>query len=157
MAERRTTEHLMEHTDAQGLAARLRAAYAESLDAGLAVPAAYVADDVEIVHEPAQPGDGRKPGAEVADRWSNYGAILRAAMPDVDVTVLDIAISEPDDVVLDCVLRGTQPDGTVITGLEFRTVFTLADGRIIRATDFYDPKPLTSLHTKTKPWIETES
>jgi hypothetical protein len=117
---------------AQLLAERLRAGYANAMDEGLGAPADFVGEEVEIVHEPARPDDGPRPGALMAKRWRREGATLRAAMPDFAVTDVVVQADGDDRVVLRGVTHGTPPDGDMLIS-EFEITYGLENGRIVRA------------------------
>jgi hypothetical protein len=125
--------------DAEEFADRLRAAYAEGFEEGLAAPAPFVADVVEIVHDPANPVDGERPGSELAEMWSREGPMLRSAMPDVDLT--DVAIdAHGDEVELRAMLRGTSPDGSTLAH-PYTVRYTLRAGRSCARSPHTTPAP----------------
>jgi hypothetical protein len=117
---------------AELLAERLRAGYANALDEGLAAPADFVGEEVEIVHEPARADDGPRPGALMAKRWRREGSTLRAAMPDFAVTDVVVRADGDDRVVLRGMTSGTPPDRDVLVS-DFEITYGLENGRIVRA------------------------
>ena len=102
------------------------------MDEGLAAPADFVGEEVEIVHEPARPDDGPRPGALMAKRWRREGSTLRAAMPDFAVTDVVVQVDGDDSVVLRGTTRGTPPDGALLVS-DFEITYALEHGRIVRA------------------------
>jgi hypothetical protein len=129
---------------AEEFAERLRAAYTIGMVEGLAAPAPFVADIVELAHEPPHPADGLKPGAELAELWTQEGSMLLATMPDARITDLAIA-AQGDDVELRAVLRGTSPDGTELAH-SYTVLYTLRAGELVRACAIYDPAPVAALN-----------
>jgi ketosteroid isomerase-like protein len=126
------------------VARRIREAHEESFEAGLAAPGEFVAETVELAHQPPHPADGIKNGAEMAAMWGQEGAMLKSAMPDAALTDLVVA-SSGDLVTLDASMQGTAPDGSALDHA-FHVEYTLRDGQIVRAFASYDPKPVESLH-----------
>jgi hypothetical protein len=117
---------------AELLAERLRAGYANAMDEGLAAPADFVGEEVEIVHEPPRPDDGPRPGALMAKRWRREGSTLRAAMPDFAVTDVVVQTDGDDRVVLRGTTYGTPPDRDLLVS-GFEITYGLENGRIVRA------------------------
>jgi ketosteroid isomerase-like protein len=130
---------------AEAFAEHLRAEYARGFEEGLAAAAPFVADEVVLAHEPVHPADGTKDGPELAAMWRQEGSMLRATMPDVAITDLTITTRAADEVVLEAVLRGTRPDGVVLAH-DYRVVYTLRDGLVVRAFAGYDPEPVAELN-----------
>ena len=81
----------------------------------------------------------------MAGMWRQEGSMLRATMPDAAITDLTIATRGADEVVLEAVLRGTRPDGVVLAH-DYRVVYTLHDGLVVRAFAGYDPEPVAELN-----------
>jgi hypothetical protein len=136
MSAQLTPEELAEH---------LRREYAKGFDEGLAAAAPFVADAVELAHEPVHAADGSKDGPEMAAMWRQEGSMLRATMPDAAITDLTITTRGADEVVLEAVLRGTRSDGVVLAH-DYRVVYTLRDGLVVRAFAGYDPEPVAELN-----------
>jgi hypothetical protein len=130
---------------AHDLAESIRSGHAESLDAGLAAPAAFLADQVESLHNPPHPTDCVRSGDEFRQLWPKEGAMLRGTMPDVAMTDLTVTVVADDTVELSSVMRGTSPDGVTLAH-PFRVTYTLDDGLIVRIVAAYDPAPLASLN-----------
>jgi ketosteroid isomerase-like protein len=135
MADTATAEEFAEH---------LRAAYAAGMEEGLAAAAPFVADVVELAHEPPHPADGMKPGAELAGLWTQEGSMLLSTMPDARITDLVIA-AKGDDVELRAVLRGTSPDGAELAH-SYTVLYSLRSGKLVRACATYDPAPVAALN-----------
>jgi ketosteroid isomerase-like protein len=133
--------------DIEEFARRLREAYAAGMEEGLAAPAAYVAEEVELAHEPVHAADGLKSGAELAAMWSQEGSMLRASMPDVALTDLDISTRGEEEVVLQAVMRGTNPDGSTLEH-PYTVVYTFRGGQVVRAWAGYDPAPVAALNQR---------
>jgi hypothetical protein len=131
---------------AGSIADAIRSAHAESLEAGLAAPGQFVADSLELVHEPAHPFDGTKDGQEMAGFWSQEGAMLKTAMPDVRLDDLVIAAKGDDEVTLDARMCGTKPDGSALDHA-FHVSYSLRDDRIVRAFAAYDPEPVSAINS----------
>jgi hypothetical protein len=136
----------MTTSDAERLAETLRAGYAQGLDQGLAAAAPLVGEEVELVHAPPHPADGLKPGPELAALWEQEGSMLRASMPDVEISDLVIEAGE-GEVLLRAVLRGTAPDGATLAH-PYTVTYGLADGKVVRAFAAYDPAPVSALNRK---------
>src|ERR1700728_4039822 len=136
----------MSTSDAEQLAETLRAAYAQGLDQGLAAAAPLVGDVVELVHAPPHPADGLKPGPELAALWEQEGGMLRATMPDAQITDLVIEAGQ-GEVQLRGVLRGTAPDGAILAH-PYNVTYGLAEGKVVRAFAAYDPAPVSALNRR---------
>jgi hypothetical protein len=132
---------------AEELAEAIRTGHAQGIDAGLAAPGPFVADEIELAHEPPHPADGRRSGAEMAEMWGKEGSMLRSAMPDASLTEIVVAAHGEDEVRFDAILQGTTPDGASLAH-QFRVVYTLSGGQIIRAMASYDPAPVAALNAK---------
>ena len=131
-------------TTAEQLAQHLRDAYARSMEDGLAAAGPFVAEALELAHEPAQAADGIKVGAEMAALWAKEGSMLKSAMPDVALT--DVVIrADGGDVVLSAVMRGTKEDGSTLAH-PYTVVYTLRDGLVVRACASYDPAPVADVN-----------
>jgi hypothetical protein len=134
-------------TDAEKLADAIRRGHEVGIDAGLAAPADYAGDQIEVLHEPPQPADGVWAGPEIAALWQKEGSMLRAAMADAALTDVMVTAQGHDAVVLQAMLRGTTPDGNALNHA-FRVLYTLDQGRIVRALASYDPAPVAALNAR---------
>jgi hypothetical protein len=132
--------------DAEAVASVIRQAHQESLEAGLAAPGQFIAETLELVHEPVHPFDGIKDGAEMAGFWSGEGAMLKQVMPDVHLADLVVAAEGDDTVTLEARMRGTSPDGSALDH-KFSVAYTLVDGKIVRAFAAYDPEPVAAINS----------
>jgi ketosteroid isomerase-like protein len=133
-------------TTAEQLAQHLRDAYGRSMEDGLAAAGEFIADEFELAHEPPHVADGMKTGAEMAAMWAQEGSMLKAAMPDVALTDIEIT-SSGDDVTLSAHMRGTSPDGSTLAH-PYTVVYTLREGKVARACASYDPAPVAKVNMK---------
>ena len=129
---------------AEELAQRIRDGFAESLGAGIAAPGAFVADLVEVRHEPPNPNDGVKPGAEAAAGWAMTGPSVARVMADAAFGDVRVTVLGDHEVFVEAFLRGTGPDGVVLDHpLSLR--YTLRDGKVVHVLEVSDPAPLAAL------------
>jgi ketosteroid isomerase-like protein len=119
-------------TDAELVAVHIRAAYARSMDEGLASPAHFVAEVVEVVQDPPHPTDGPHPGAKMAKRWLREGALLRSSMPDFSMSDLEVKV-RGDQVALEGQTHHTASNGEAVIN-DFNVTYTVRDGCIVRAS-----------------------
>jgi hypothetical protein len=73
--------------------------------------------------------------------------MLRAAMADAAPADVVVTAQRQESVVLAATLRGTTPDGNALSH-GFRVVYSLDQGRIIRALAAYDPAPVAALNAR---------
>jgi hypothetical protein len=135
-------------TVAEQLANAIRRGHASSLDEGLAAPADFVGPEVDLVHEPAQPVDGRKSGPEMAALWRQEASILRSAMPDATLRDVAVSVTGIDEVTYTATMDATMPGGEPLVQ-DFRVVYTLVDGLIVRACAIYDPAKIAPMSEKS--------
>lgn len=129
---------------AEELAQRIRDGFAESLGAGIAAPSSFVADVVEVRHEPPNPNDGVKSGAEAAAGWAQTGPSVASVMPDATFGDVRVTVPSHDVVFVEAFLRGTGPDGVALDHpLSLR--YTLRDGKVVHVLEVSDPAPLAAL------------
>jgi hypothetical protein len=134
-------------TGAEQLADAIRRGHEAGIDAGLAAPADYAGAQVELLHDPPQAVDGVRAGPEIAELWRKEGSMLRVAMADAALADVVVTTQGQDTVVLTATLRGTTPDGNALSHA-FRVVYTLDQGRIVRALAAYDPAPVAALNAR---------
>jgi kynurenine formamidase len=115
---------------AEKLAERIRAGHAKSLADGLAAPADFVADQVELLR--GVPDDGMHSGAELAARWRTEGETLSAQMPDLAISDVTVETKGDDVVILEGKMQWTSPDdGPMVNA--FHIEYTMQSSLIVRA------------------------
>jgi ketosteroid isomerase-like protein len=99
-------------SDAEVVAEKLRASYAESWEAGRASVATFFAETVEVRHQPPLPTDGLTPGAEVGEAsTAEFGAYKNMLTDFREETTISV---DGDRVICDVVLAGAMADGTEV-------------------------------------------
>jgi ketosteroid isomerase-like protein len=123
----------------QQLAESLRAAITEGgVERALA---AHLADPVSVHHDPAMPTDG--PITRAAFSQILTGNPMAAALPDGRRSYGTLSV-DGDEISFDSVLSGVSRTGESLR-IENRTVLTVAQGKIVKLVQRYEPSAMATL------------
>jgi hypothetical protein len=127
---------------AQQIARELQSAYDEGPEAAAQVMTRYLAEQVQIRHDPPSVTDGLVARDSMADHRNAEQAAFRRTLSDFTETARVSAAGE--SILVEIKFAGTLPDGTAVE-LTIPATYELEDGRIVRLTARVDPEASAAL------------
>ncbi|GLY33016.1 nuclear transport factor 2 family protein [Kineosporia sp. NBRC 101731] len=104
--------------------------------------ARYLADEIEVRHQPADPTDGVYPAKTLLEVLAQREELFTTLMPDYAET--SRVSGDGDEITVELNLTGTLPDGTAID-VKGTDVVLVREGRIVRLTGSFDAEQMRPL------------
>jgi hypothetical protein len=118
-------------TTADDIADDLRQAWTKGPLEAATTLGSWIGPDFELHHNPPTPNDGLRPGPAYAEDRANQVKAFLKAMPDYHEKA-DIS-TQGDEITVSFTMAGTLPDDEGDVLLNVRAVYTVADGKIVKA------------------------